>query len=99
LKDNYLWLTLDAIYLMTRTLRYCEHRREEVRASVRRALRAVEAAAWSPGGRKRSFSKGQAVHAATVATAIGAEAQQFLGAQEVVTDWPLKLVLDRRPFI
>jgi hypothetical protein len=99
LEGNYLWLTLDAIYLMTRTLRYCAHRQEEVRASVRRAVRAVEAAAWSAEGRKRSFSKGQAVHAATVACAIAAEAQQFLGAQEVVTDWPLRLVLDRRPFI
>jgi hypothetical protein len=99
LEGNYLWLTLDAIYLMTRTLRYCAHREEEVRASVRRAVRAVETAAYSPEGRKRSFSKGQAVHAATVACAIGAEAQSFLGAGEVVTDWPLKLVLDRRPFI
>jgi hypothetical protein len=99
LPDNYLWLTLDAIYLMTRTLRYCEHRRAEVAASVRRALRAVEAAAWSMEGRKRSFAKGQAVHAATVACAIAAEGQLFLGAEEVVTDWPLKLVLDRRPFI
>jgi hypothetical protein len=99
LEGNYLWLTLDAIYLMTRTLRYCEHRREEVCASVRRAVKAVEAAAYSSEGRTRSFAKGQAVHAATVACAIGAEAQSFLGAGEVVTDWPLKLVLDRRPFI
>jgi hypothetical protein len=35
----------------------------------------------------------------TAAISIAAEAQQFLGAQEVVTERPLRLVLDRRPFI
>jgi hypothetical protein len=28
-----------------------------------------------------------------------AEAQQFLGSKEIITDWPLRLVLDRRPLI
>lgn len=96
---NYLWLTLDAIYLMTRTLRYCPHRFDDVRASVRRVMRTLQQAVYSPEGRKKAFAKGQAVHSLTAATAIAAEAQQFLGAQEVITDWPLKLVLDRRPFI
>ena len=96
---NYLWLTLDAIYLMTRTLRYCPHRFDDVRASVRRVMRTLQEAVYSPEGRKKAFAKGQAVHSLTAATAIAAEAQQFLGAHEVITDWPLKLVLDRRPFI
>ena len=97
--SNPLWMTLDAMYLMTRTLRYCPHRFEDVKGSVRRILTVLEEAVYGAEGRKATFAKGQAVHLLTAATAIAAEAQQFLGAQEVVTDWPLKLVLDRRPFI
>jgi hypothetical protein len=87
------------IYLMTRTLRYCEHRLEDVRNSVRRIMDVLERDVFSPEGRKQTFSKHDGVHSLTAAISIVAEAQQFLGASEVVTDWPLKLVLDRRPFI
>lgn len=96
---NHLWMTLDAIFLMTRTLRYCPHRFEDVQASVRRILGVLQQDVFSPDGRKRTFSKSEGVHSLTAAISIAAEAQQFLGAQEVLTDWPLKLVLDRRPFI
>jgi hypothetical protein len=99
LLDNPLWMTLDAIYLMTRTLRYSPHRYENVRASVQRSLRVLQHDIYSPDGRKKTFSKPGGVHLLTAAISIAAEAQQFLGAQEVVTDWPLKIVLDRRPFI
>jgi hypothetical protein len=97
--SNTLWMTLDAICLMTRTLRYCPHRFEDVRASVRRILKVFQQDVFSPDGRKATFAKGQAVHSLTGAISIAAEAQQFLGAREVITEWPLKLVLDRRPFI
>lgn len=96
---NTLWMTLDAIFLMTRTLRYCPHRFEDVRASVRRSLKILQRDVFSPDGRKNTFAKHDSVHSLTAAISIAAEAQQFLGAQEVTTDWPLKLVLDRRPFI
>jgi hypothetical protein len=99
LLDNPLWMTLDAIYLMTRTLRYCPHRFEEVRASVQRSLRILEQDIYSSDGRKKTFAKPGGVHLLTAAINIAAEAQQFLGIQEVITDWPLKIVLDRRPFI
>jgi len=97
--SNHLWMTLDAIYLMTRTLRYCPHRFEDVRASVRQTLQVLQRDVFSPEGRKETFSKVDGVHSLTAAISIVAEAQQFLGAREVITDWPLKLVLDRRPFI
>lgn len=96
---NHLWMTLDAIYLMTRTLRYCPHRLEDVRASVRHILTVLQQDVFSGEGRKSIFTKKDGVHSLTAAISIAAEAQQFLGAHEVITDWPLKLVLDRRPFI
>ena len=96
---NHLWMTLDAIYLMTRTLRFCPHRLGDVQASVRKALDAVERDFYSPSGRKTSFAKDDGVHSLTAAISIAAESQQFLNADVVITDWPLKLVLDRRPFI
>ena len=94
--SNPLWMTLDAMYLMTRTLRYRPHRFEDVKGSVRRIVTVgSKTAVYSAEGRKATFAKGQAVHLLTAATAIAAEAQQLLGADEVRTDWPLKLVLDR----
>lgn len=97
--DNTLWMTLDAIYLMTRTLRYSNHRSEEVRASVRHIMKVLHQDVYSPEGRKKVFSKAAGVHSLTAAINIAAEAQQFLGSQGIISDWPLKLVLDRRPFI
>ncbi len=97
--SNHLWMTLDAIYLMMRTTRYCPHRIEDVRSSVRRILKVLEQDVFSLEGRKATFSKNEGVHSLTAAISIAAEAQQFLGSSEVITDWPLKLVLDRRPFI
>lgn len=98
-QKNHLWMTLDAIFLMTRTLRYCAYRLDDIRASVRKALDALIQDVYSPMGCKKTFFDSAGVHLLTAATAIAAEAQQFLGAAEVITDWPLKLVLDRRPFI
>jgi len=99
LPSNHLWMTLDAIFLMTRTLRYCPHRFDDVRATVRRVMGILSREVYSPEGRRRTFVGHLAVHSATAAISIAAEAQKFLGAREVVTDQPLRLVLDRRPFI
>lgn len=96
---NHLWLTLDAIYLLTRTLRYCSHRRDDVVACVRRSMDALMRDAFSPEGRKTMYTGRLAVHSVTAAISTAAEAQTFLGADQVITDWPLRLVLDRRPFI
>ena len=53
----------------------------------------------APEARAKVYTGRLAVHSVTAAISIAAEAQQFLGADQVITDWPLKLVLDRRPFI
>ena len=99
MKKNHLWMTLDAIYLMTRTLRYNPHRFDDVCAVVRRVMDVLMRDVFSVDGRKNTFTGNLAVHSLTAAISIVAEAQQFLGAQEVVTERPLRLVLDRRPFI
>jgi hypothetical protein len=97
--DNHLWLTLDAIYLLTRSLRICTHRFEDVRTTIRRIMALLMRDLYSPAGRRTALSPKLPVHSVTAAISIAAEAQKFLGAQEVVTDRPLRLVLDRRPFI
>lgn len=95
---NPLWMTLDAMYLMTCSLRYCPHRFEDVRSSVHKIMNVLQKDVFSPEGRKNIFARGEAVHSLTAAICIAADAQEFLGAREVITDWPLKLVLDRGPW-
>lgn len=96
---NHLWLTLDAIYLLTRTLRQLSHRREEIVTAVRKSMDALMRDVFSPAGRKQAFTGRLAVHSVTAAISTAAEVQNFLGADQVETPWPLRLVLDRRPFI
>jgi hypothetical protein len=40
-----------------------------------------------------------AAHSCTAVVSLLAEAQRFLGPDEIVTTRPLRLVLDERPFI
>ena len=96
---NRLWLTLDAMYLLTRTVRFCPYRTEDARKAVRRIMDSVMVEVFSPEGRKKTFTGQLPVHTLTCAISIAAEVQQFLGADQVITEWPLRLVLDRRPFI
>lgn len=98
-EKNHLWLTLDAIYLLTRALREVSHRREDVIACIRRSMDALQRDVFSAEGRKKTFTGRLAVHSVTAAISIVAEVQNFLGADQVVTEWPVRLVLDRRPFI
>ena len=96
---NHLWLTLDAIYMLTRTLRYTTHRFEDVRNVVRRTVSVLANDVYSVDGRVRSFNGALPTHSVMAAISILAEAQRFLGAEEILTERPLRLVLDRRPFI
>jgi hypothetical protein len=95
---NHLWLSFDAIHMMTRTLRCTPHRFDDVRASVRRALRAMEREFFSAEARQTAYKGRLAVHSVNAALCFAAEAQQFLGSQEVITEEPLRLALDRSPF-
>jgi hypothetical protein len=97
--DNHLWMTLDALYLLTRTARQTPHRFNEIVAVVRRVMTILQKDVYSVEGRKASFSGKMPVHSLTAAITIAAEAQIFLGNREVITDEPLRNILDRRPFI
>jgi hypothetical protein len=96
---NRTWLTMDAIYLLTRTVRYCPHRVDEVNATIRRSLDALVREVYSPEARKQAFAGKMPVHTMTCAVSALAEAQQYFGADVVISDWPLRMILDRRPFI
>lgn len=97
--SNKTWLTLDGLYLMTRAVRVAHHRVGDVVAAVRRTMDTLMEQMYSPAARKTAYTGRLAVHSVTCAISIAAELQQFLGADEVVTERPLHLVLDRRPFI
>jgi len=97
--DNPLWLTLDAVYLLARAVERSGHRRPDVEAAVRRAVLAVEERAVQPSRRDAAFGWYLGAHSLTAAVSILAEGQRFLGQQAICTDRPLRLVLDRRPFI
>ncbi len=97
---NPLWLTLDAVYLLSRAARRCDHRRADVGAACRRALETVADLALGPEGRTSCFEEAElGAHALTATVSILAESQALLGADVVRTDHPLRLVLDRRPFV
>jgi hypothetical protein len=97
--DNHLWLTLDALYLMTRTVSHVPYRAADVRAAARKAMDSLMLDAYSPAGRNATFKGTETVHLVTAAVSIAAELQQFFGADTILTEAPLHLVLDRRPFI
>jgi hypothetical protein len=96
---NHLWMMIDPMYLMTRTLRQSPHRFADVQECVRRMMRVLVRDVYSAEGRSQLLAGKMAAHSLTAALSIAAEAQQFLGVHEVITEKPLKLVLDRRPFI
>ncbi len=93
------WLTLDALYILTRSGPRSGYRTADVDAAVRAAAAAVAADALDERRRSERFGGPLGVHELTAAVSILAEAQRRLGSGEVRTDRPLRLVLDRRPFI
>ncbi len=98
-KTNKTWLTLDAMYMMTRALRNTGYRLEDVKRTLVKTMDQLMEDMWGAAARKSAYAGRLAVHSVTCAISIAAEMQQFFGAEEIVTERPLKLVLDRRPFI
>jgi hypothetical protein len=97
---NPLWLTLDAVYLLSRASRRCDHRRSDVHEACRRALVAVADLTLGSQGRASCFEEAElGAHALTATVSLLAESQSLLGAEVVRTDHPLRCVLDRRPFV
>lgn len=93
------WMTIDALYMLTRGVRHSQHRAADVREAVRRTAATCLERVMDSACRQKYFGKGMAVHTLTAATNLFAEIQEFLGADEVVTDEPMRLILDKRPFI
>lgn len=96
---NPLWLTLDGAYLLTRGMRHSAYRRVEVEAAVAGAVETAASVALDPAARAEVFGGPMGTHALVAVLSLLAEAQDFLGAEVVVTGRPLGLVLDRRPFV
>jgi hypothetical protein len=92
---NPVWLTLDAVYLMTRSVRDAEHRRRDIEAAMHAVLEHYRREICVP----EFFREPLAAHSCTAVVSLLAEAQRFLGADIVRTERPLRLVLDERPFI
>lgn len=97
---NRLWLTLDALYLLTRATRVTTHRFDEVQRVVIETMRTLARDVYSADGRAKTFGDAALpTHSVMAAISIAAEAQRFLGAEVIMSERPLRLVLDRRPFI
>lgn len=92
--DNPWWLTMDAMYLLDRDQRRTDHRRPEVRAAMARALAAAVSRLKS-----EDTLRVMTPHTLTAVVSLLAVAQQFFGGEEICSPQPLRLVLDRRPFI
>ncbi|MCJ8331360.1 MAG: hypothetical protein HRT89_06170 [Lentisphaeria bacterium] len=98
-ETNPWWMTLDAFYLLTRSLRHSHHRADEVTAAIRKTVAMCYERIMDEDLREKYFGGHFAVHSLTCCTNIFAEAQNFLGNKEIISEKPLQLVLDRRPFI
>jgi hypothetical protein len=98
-EKNPWWLTLDALYMLTRAESRTQHRTADVHAAIRKTLALCLGRVNDPAYREKVFGGHMGVHTCTAAISLFAEGQQYLGAQEIITDAPLHLVLDKRTFI
>jgi hypothetical protein len=95
------WLTFDAVYMLRRMLPDASaDEAASVRAAVARAASALTERAPDPDQRRRDFVEPWiGAHMLTGAVSFFASAQQVLGKSRVISDRPLRSVLDRRPYI
>ncbi|MCJ8329697.1 MAG: hypothetical protein HRT89_04435 [Lentisphaeria bacterium] len=93
------WMTLDALYMLTRSVWRCHHRADDVAEAVRRAARYYTDNVLNPDYRAEHFEGFYGVHNVNACISLLAECQIYLGNHEIITERPLKSVLDKRPFI
>ena len=99
------WLTLDGVWLVGRALEQTAadgepHRADDVRAAVGRAVDAVLAPLAGEAGRRAALlDADMGSHSLVAVVSLLAEARRCLGPDAVRTATPLRLVLDRRPFV
>jgi hypothetical protein len=100
-ESNPWWLTFDACYMLGRTTPdVSDDLAERARDAVARALAVLAKRAGDDAARGEDFVEPWiGAHMLTGALSFFAYAQQLLGRDSVVTAAPLKLVLDRRPYI
>lgn len=100
-ENNPWWLTFDACYMLGRTIPdVCDDLVERVRDAVARAVAVLAPRALDGAERSGDFVEPWiGAHMLTGAVSFFAYAQQVLGPERIVTDRPLELVLDRRPYI
>lgn len=97
--DNPWWMPFDSIYMLSRVASYSDYRKEDIRNSVQRAVEVCYERAMDQACRETDFYYPElGVHTLTGAISLFAVAQQFLG-DEIISPKPLRLVLDRRPYI
>ena len=98
-ENNQLWLTLDALYLLTRATRQTPHRFQDIKASARKVATHLNSTVFSPKGQAAAFNGMLPTHSLCAAITAAAELQNFLGSHEIITEHPLRNIIDRRPFI
>lgn len=100
-QNNPWWLSFDAIYMLGRTLPdLTKEEAAPVLAAIARSVSTLVDRAADPALRIIDFGQPWiGAHMLTGALSLLAYAQQVLGADRVKTSRPLKLVLDRRPYI
>ena len=90
------FIEMDWVYCITRSLRRCGHRREECMVALRKF--ATEHIEWLYSIDHQSHDEFNDLHMLFGTTCTLAELQTALPG-ELITKKPLRLVLDRRPFI
>lgn len=100
-EHNPWWLTFDAVYMLGRALpELSSDLKKKVTDAVERAVDVLAKRALDDTARKGDFvTAWMGTHMLTGAVSFFACAQKLLGQQAVVTEKPLRLVLDRRPYI
>ena len=94
------WMPFDAIYMLARAVSGSGHRVEDFRDCVRGVVTRAYDRIMDGSSRESDFVKqDMGVHTLNGALGLFAVGQSILGPDEVRTTKPLRLVLDRRPYI
>ncbi len=95
------WLSLDAVYMLGRTMPSLPaDAAKAARSAIVLTANALADRAADPAQRVTDFGDAwMGVHMLTGAISFFAYLQQILGHDAVITERPLRLVLDRRPYI
>lgn len=98
--SNPWWLTFDSVYMLADAASRSSYRRSDVRAAIEAAVGVCYERAMEPATREEAFCTPElGVHTLNGTLSLFAVAQRFLGREAILSPRPLRLVLDRRPYI